>query len=137
MWWIYALLAALFAALTGLFAKKGLSGVNPDLATAIRTVIILVLAWMIVIFRGHVNSIQNLSKQNWIFLILSGLATGLSWIFYFRALQAGKLSQVATLDKLSLVFTIFLAIIFLGDPFTWKTAAGAALVIAGSILLIS
>ena len=137
MWWIYALLAAFFAALTGLFAKKGLTGVHPDLATAIRTVIILFLAWMIVFFRGHVQGINQLTKSNWIFLILSGLATGMSWIFYFRALQSGKLSQVATLDKLSLVFTIVLAVIFLGDPITWRTVAGALLVVAGSLLLIS
>lgn len=136
MWWIFALLSAFFAALTSLFAKKGLHGVNADLATAIRTVIILVLAWSIVFFNGRFAGIQALSKQNWIFLILSGLATGLSWIFYFRALQIGKLSQVATVDKLSLALTILLAFIFLGEPLTWKTILGGAMVVGGSLVLI-
>lgn len=136
MWWIFALLSAFFAALTSLFAKKGLHGVNADLATAIRTVIILALAWSIVFFNGRLSGIHALSKQNWIFLILSGLATGLSWIFYFRALQIGKLSQVATVDKLSLALTILLAFIFLGEPLTWKTIVGGALVVGGSLVLI-
>ena len=136
MWWIYALLSAFFAALTALFAKKGLKGVNPDLATAIRTVIILFLAWSIVFFKGNFQSVNNLTKQNWLFLILSGVATGLSWIFYFRALQVGKLAQVATVDKLSLALTILLAFIFLGEPLTWKTVIGGALVIAGSLVVI-
>jgi bacterial/archaeal transporter family protein len=136
MWWIFALLSALFASLTALFAKKGLNGVNPDLATAIRTVIILFLAWSIVIFKGNFQSISQLTKQNWLYLILSGLATGLSWIFYFRAMQLGKLSEVATVDKLSLALTILLAFIFLGEPITWKTLVGGGLVVAGSLVLI-
>ncbi len=136
MWWMYALLSALFASLTAIFAKKGLVGVNSDLATAIRTVIILFLSWAIVLFKGNISSIQILSKQNWIFLILSGVATGLSWIFYFRAMQIGKLSQVATVDKLSLALTIMLSIIFLGETLTLKTAVGAGLIIAGSFVLI-
>ena len=136
MWWIYALLSAFFAALTALFAKKGLKGVNPDLATAIRTVIILFLAWSIVFFKGNFQSVNNLTKQNWLFLILSGVATGLSWIFYFRALQVGKLAQVATVDKLSLALTILLAFIFLGEPLTWKTIIGGGLVIVGSLVVI-
>ena len=136
MWWIYALLSASFAALTALFAKKGLKGVNPDLATAIRTVIILFLAWSIVFFKGNFQSVNNLTKQNWLFLILSGVATGLSWVFYFRALQIGKLGQVATVDKLSLALTILLACIFLGEPLTWKTLIGGGLVIVGSLVVI-
>lgn len=136
MWWIYALLSAFFAALTALFAKKGLKGVNPDLATAIRTVIILFLAWSIVFFKGNFQSVNNLTKQNWLFLILSGVATGLSWVFYFRALQIGKLGQVATVDKLSLALTILLACIFLGEPLTWKTLIGGGLVIVGSLVVI-
>ena len=136
MWWIFALLSALFASLTALFAKKGLAGVNPDLATAIRTVVILFLAWSIVFFKGNFQSIHQLTKQNWIFLILSGLATGLSWIFYFRAMQVGKLSEVSVVDKLSLALTILLAFIFLGEPVTWKTIIGAGLVVAGSLVLI-
>ena len=136
MWWIFALLAAFFAALTGLFAKKGLTGVNPDLATAIRTVIILFLSWTIVFFKGNYNTIHSLTRNNWIFLILSGLATGLSWLFYFRALQIGKLGNVAVVDKLSLALTIILAFIFLGEPMTWKTIIGGGLVVAGSLVLI-
>ena len=116
MWWIYALLSAFFAALTALFAKKGLKGVNPDLATAIRTLIILFLAWSIVFFKGNFQSVNNLTKQNWLFLILSGVATGLSWVFYFSALQVGNLAQVATVVKLSLALTILPAFIFIGEP---------------------
>ena len=136
MWWIFALLSAFFAALTALFAKKGLNGVNSDLATAISTVIILFLAWAIVFFKGNFNAISSLTKQNWIFLILSGVATGLSWLFYFRALQLGQLGQVAVIDKLSLALTIILAFIFLGEPMTWKTIIGGGLVVAGSLVLV-
>ena len=136
MWWIFALLSALFAALTALFAKKGLAGVNSDLATAIRTVIILFLSWAIVFFKGNFNTINTFTRQNWIFLILSGFATGLSWIFYFRALQVGKLGNVAVIDKLSLALTIILAFIFLGEPMTWKTIIGGGLVVAGSLVLV-
>ena len=136
MWWIYALLSAFFAALTALSAKKGLKGVNPDLATAVRTVIILFLAWSIVFFKGNFHSVNNLTKQNWLFLILSGVATGLSSVFYFRALQVGKLGQVATVDKLSLALTILLACIFLGEPLTWKTVIGGGLVVVGSLVVI-
>ena len=95
MWWIYALLSALFAALTAIFAKVGIKGVDTDLATAIRTVVILIIAWGIAFFRGGTNTFNTLTKQNFIFLILSGIATGLSWVFYFKALQLGKVSQVA------------------------------------------
>ena len=136
MWWIYALLSAFFASLTALFAKKGLKGVNPDLATAIRTVVIVFLSWAIVFFKGNFSAANTLTKQNWLFLLLSGVATGLSWIFYFRALQVGKLSEVATVDKLSLALTILLALIFLGEPLTWKTIIGGALVITGSLVVI-
>src|SRR5260370_39831643 len=101
MWWIYALLSALFAALTAIFAKIGIKNVDTDLATAVRTVVVLILAWAIAFFRGGTNSISSLTKQNIIFLFLSGVATGLSWIFYFKALQLGKISQVAPIDKLS------------------------------------
>src|SRR4051812_11900420 len=108
MWWIYALLSAFFAALTAIFAKIGVKNTDSDLATAIRTVIILVLAWGIVFFKGSISTIQTLSKQNWIFLVLSGIATGLSWIFYFKALQVGKVSLVAPVDKLSVALVIIL-----------------------------
>jgi transporter family protein len=136
MWWIYALLSALFAALTAIFAKVGVKDVNSDLATAIRTIVILVVAWSIAIFRGGAVSINTLSKQNLIFLTLSGLATGLSWVFYFKALQLGKVSQVAAVDKLSVALVIVLAVLFLGEAITLKTAIGALLIIAGTIILI-
>jgi transporter family protein len=136
MWWIYALLSAFFAALTAIFAKIGIKGVDTDLATAIRTVVILLLAWGIAIFRGGANTIGGLNKMNWIFLILSGCATGLSWICYFKALQLGEVSQVAPVDKLSVAIAIALAVIFLGEPLTLKTAAGALLIIGGSLVLI-
>jgi len=136
MWWIYALLSAFFAALTAIFAKIGIKGVDTDLATAIRTVVILLIAWAIVIFRGGAHSIGSLTKINWTFLVLSGCATGLSWICYFKALQLGEVSQVAPVDKLSVAIAIVLAVIFLGEPLTLKTAAGAALIIGGSLVLI-
>ena len=136
MWWIYALLSALFAALTAIFAKVGIKGVDTNLATAIRTSVVLVLAWSIAFFSNKNISGQNLTKQNWLFLILSGTATGLSWIFYFKALQLGKVSQVAPVDKLSVALTILLAFVFLGEPMTIKTVLGASLIIGGTIVLI-
>lgn len=136
MWWIYALLSALFAALTAIFAKIGIKGVDTDLATAIRTVIILILAWAIALFKGSHGGISTLTKTNWTFLILSGCATGLSWICYFRALQLGKVSQVAPVDKLSVALAIALSVIFLGEPLTLKNAIGALLIIGGTVVLI-
>ncbi|MBS1512827.1 MAG: EamA family transporter [Bacteroidetes bacterium] len=136
MWWFYALLSALFAALTAIFAKVGIAGVNSNLATAIRTVIILIVAWGIVLARDETNGITALSKQNIVFLIISGIATGLSWIFYFKALQIGKVSQVAPVDKLSVALTIVLSVIFLGEALTIKTAIGALLIITGTVVLI-
>lgn len=136
MWWIYALLSAFFAALTAIFAKVGIKGVDTDLATAIRTVVILILAWSIAFFRGGASTINTLTKQNIIFLILSGIATGLSWIFYFKALQLGKISQVAPVDKMSVAIAIILSIAFLGETLTLKMAVGALLIIAGTIVLI-
>ncbi|HTF32059.1 MAG TPA: EamA family transporter [Flavitalea sp.] len=136
MWWIFALLSALFAALTAIFAKIGIKNVNTDLATAIRTVIIGILAWGIVLFGNTSMKLSQLTKQNWIFLILSGIATGLSWIFYFKALQLGKVSQVAPVDKLSVAVAIILSAIFLHESITWKTAIGATLIIGGTLVLI-
>lgn len=136
MWWIYALLSAFFAALTAIFAKVGIKNVDSDLATAIRTVIILVIAWGIAIVRGGATTIGQLNKVNWMFLILSGCATGLSWIFYFKALKLGEVSQVAPVDKLSVALAIILSVLFLGEQLTWKTAAGAALIITGTLVLI-
>lgn len=129
-------MSAFFAALTAIFAKVGIKGVDTDLATAIRTVVILILAWGLAFFRGGVATIGTLSRHNIIFLVLSGLATGFSWIFYFKALQLGKVSQVAPVDKMSVAIAIILAIIFLGEPLTVKTAVGALLIIAGTFVLI-
>lgn len=136
MWWIYALLSAFFAALTAVFAKVGIKGVDSDLATAIRTVVILIIAWMIALAKGSLTTINTLSKQNFLFLGLSGVATGLSWIFYFKALQIGKVSQVAPVDKLSVALAIIISVLFLGEALTWKTASGAGLIIAGTLVLI-
>ena len=136
MWWIYALLSALFASLTALFAKIGITNVNSNLATAIRTIVILIIAWSIVFARGEAKGLATLSKHNIIFLVISGIATGLSWIFYFKALQMGKVSQVAPVDKLSVALTIILAVLFLGEALTIKTAIGAILIIAGTAVII-
>ena len=136
MWWIYALLSALFASLTAIFAKVGIKGVDTDLATAIRTVIILILAWLIVFVKGSFQSITTLTKYNVLFICLSGVATGLSWIFYFKALQIGKVSQVAPVDKLSIALTIILSVVILKEVLTLKMAIGALLIIGGTIVLI-
>lgn len=136
MWWIYALLAAFFAALTAIFAKVGIKGVDTDLATAIRTVVILVIAWGIAFLRGGASTMHLLTKQNILFLCLSGVATGLSWIFYFKALQLGKVSQVAPVDKMSVAIAIVLSSIFLGEVLDAKTIIGALLIIIGTLVLI-
>lgn len=136
MWWIYALLSALFASLTAIFAKVGIENVNSNLATAIRTIVILIVAWAIVFARGEAKQLAVISKQNIIFLIVSGIATGLSWIFYFKALQVGKVSQVAPVDKLSVALTIISAAIFLHESISLKMAIGSLLIIAGTLVLI-
>jgi bacterial/archaeal transporter family protein len=136
MWWIYALLSALFASLTAIFAKVGIAGVNSNLATAIRTIIILMVAWGIVLAKGEAKGLATLTQKNIIFLVISGVATGLSWIFYFKALQIGKVSQVAPVDKLSVALTVLLSVLFLGKVLTWKAAIGALLIIAGTIVMI-
>ncbi|MBI3882723.1 MAG: EamA family transporter [Sphingobacteriales bacterium] len=135
-WVIYALLSALFAALTALFAKAGLKEVNSDLATAIRTSIVLVITWGIVFFRGKVGEAVTLTRFNWLFLTLSAIATGLSWLFYYRALQLGEVSQVSAIDKGSIVFTILLAFIFLKEPITFKVVVGVGLILIGMIVLV-
>ena len=136
MWWLYALLSALFASLTAIFAKIGISGVSSNLATAIRTIIILLVAWGIVLAKGEEKGIPSLSTRNLVFLVISGIATGLSWIFYFKALQIGKVSQVAPVDKLSVALTIILSVVILGEAITIKTAIGAVLIIAGTVVMI-
>ncbi len=136
MWWIYALLSALFAALTAVFAKMGVTNMSSNLATAIRTIVILLVAWSIVLAKQEVKGIATLSRQNLIFLVISGITTGLSWVFYFKALQLGKVSQVAPVDKLSVALTILLSVVFLKEVLTIKMLAGALLIIAGTIVLI-
>ena len=136
MWWIYALLSAFFASLTAIFAKIGVTNVNSDLATAIRTVVILIVAWGIASARGELKGISELSRYSVTFLILSGITTGLSWIFYYKALQLGKVSQVAPVDKLSIALTIILSVVILKETLSWQTAIGAVLIIGGTIILI-
>jgi len=134
MWFYYALLSALFAAFTAIFAKIGVSNINSNLATGIRTIIILILVWSVVFIRGEAKDMGSLSKFNIIFLVLSGVATGLSWLFYFKALQIGKVSQVAAVDKLSVAIAIIFAVLFFKETLTLKTAIGAVLIISGTIL---
>ncbi len=136
MWWFYAILSALFASLTALFAKLGVANINSNLATGIRTIVVVLMIWIIILTKGETKGIGSLSKQNVFFLIVSGLTTGLSWLFYFKALQLGNLSQVAPIDKLSIALTIILAVIFLGETMSLKTAIGAALIIAGTLVMI-
>lgn len=136
MWWTYALLSAFFASLTAIFAKQGVAHIPSNVATGIRTVVILVLVWSIVWFRGEVKGLGTLPRQDVFFLVLSGLATGLSWLFYFKALQLGNVSQVAPIDKLSVALTMVLAVVFLGEAITVKTAIGAALIIAGTLVMV-
>lgn len=136
MWKYYAILSAIFASLTALFSKIGVTGVNSNLATAIRTTIILLITWGIVLFSGIMGETKQLSRNNWIFLILSGVATGLSWLFYFKALQMGHASKVTSIDKLSVVFTILLSYIILGEPLSWKLLLGGALIATGGIVIL-
>ena len=136
MWKVNAILSALFAALTAIFAKVGVKDVNSDLATAIRTSVILVLTWGIVLFGQHVSEIREVSKNTWLFLILSGVATGLSWLFYFKAIQLGDVARVAPIDKLSVVITILLAFIFLHEQVNLRVVIGALLITAGSVLML-
>lgn len=135
MWFVYAALSAVFAALTTIFAKIGIDGVNSNLATAIRTVVILAMSWMIVFVTGNNKQIGAITSKGWVFLILSGLATGASWLFYFKALQMGDASKIAPIDKMSIVITMILAFVFLKEPFTLKTAVGGILISAGVLVL--
>lgn len=135
-WLVYALLSAFFAALTAIFAKLGLKNVNSDLATAIRTVVILCITWGLVFFRGNVSELRGLSRNNWIFLILSAVATGMSWLFYYRALQLGRVAEVSAIDKGSIVFTILLSFLFLKEPLTPRILAGGLLIVAGMWVMI-
>ncbi|MBS1763364.1 MAG: EamA family transporter [Bacteroidetes bacterium] len=136
MWWIYAILSAFFASVTAIFAKMGVENINSNLATGIRTIVVLVMLWCIILARGEAKGIETISKQNLFFLVISGIATGLSWMFYFKALQMGNVSQVAPIDKLSVALTVILAVVFLGETLTLKTAIGAGLIIAGTVVMI-
>ena len=136
MWAIFAILSAIFAALTSILAKIGIEGVNSNLATAIRTVVIVFMAWFMVFITGNQYGIVDISKKSWIFLILSGLATGASWLCYYKALQLGEVSKVVPIDKLSIVITISLAFVFLGEQITLKTIIGCSLIIAGTFVMI-
>ncbi len=136
MWILFALLSALFAALTSILAKVGIDGINSNLATAIRTLVILVMTWGIVAFSGIQNQLAAISARNWWFLIASGIATGASWLCYFKALQIGEVSKVVTIDKFSLVLTILLAFILLHETLSLKIIAGCLLITAGTLLVI-
>ena len=136
MWAIFAILSAIFAALTSILAKVGIEGVNSNLATAIRTIVVVLMAWFMVFITGNQNGIVDISKKSWIFLILSGLATGASWLCYYKALQLGEVSKVVPIDKLSIVITIILAFIFLGEQIPLKTLIGCCLIIVGTFVMI-
>ena len=136
MWSIFALLSAIFAALTSILAKVGIEGVNSNLATAVRTIVVVLMAWFMVFATGNQNGIVDISKKSWIFLILSGLATGASWLCYYKALQLGEVSKVVPIDKLSIVITTILAFIFLGEQITLKTLIGCCLIIIGTFVMI-
>lgn len=136
MWKYYAVLSAFFAGLTAILAKMGLKGISGNLATAVRTVVILFISWGIVLAAGELKEVQRLNRHNLLFLILSGVATGLSWIFYFKALETGPVSKVAPIDKLSVPIAIGLSVLLLKETVDWKTIAGALLIVAGTIILI-
>ncbi|MCI5828769.1 MAG: EamA family transporter [Lachnospiraceae bacterium] len=136
MWFVFALLSAIFAALTSILAKVGIEDVSSNLATAIRTVVVLVMAWGMVFLTGTQSGLSSISKKSWIFLILSGLATGASWLCYYRALQIGDASKVVPVDKLSVVITLVLAFIFLHEQFTVKSLIGCVLIAAGTLFMV-
>ncbi|MGN0334880.1 MAG: EamA family transporter [Lachnospiraceae bacterium] len=136
MWFIFALLSAVFAALTSILAKIGIDGVNSNLATAIRTIVVVVMAWGMVFLTNAQRGISDISRKSWLFLILSGLATGASWLCYYRALQIGEASKVVPVDKMSVVITLILAAVLLHESFTVKSAIGAVLITAGTLVMI-
>ena len=136
MWMVFALLSAVFAALTSILAKIGIDGVNSNLATAIRTVVVVIMAWGMVFLTHTQSGIAEISRKSWVFLILSGLATGASWLCYYRALQIGEASKVVPIDKLSVVITLVLAFVFLHEKFTAKSLAGCILIGTGTLLMV-
>lgn len=136
MWKYYAILSAVFAALTAIFAKVGLKEINSNLATAIRTTVILVLTWGIVLFTGKAEDFKALNFRSMVFLLASSLATGFSWLFYFKALQSGDAARVAPIDKLSVVLVVIFGVLFLHEKLSWQLAAGIGLIAAGSLLIL-
>lgn len=136
MWMIFAVLSAVFAALTSILAKIGIEGVNSNLATAIRTIVVVIMAWDMVFLTHEQNGLAEISKKSWIFLILSGLATGASWLCYYKALQMGDASKVVPIDKLSVVITLILAFVFLHEQFTAKSLIGCILIGAGTLIMV-
>jgi len=136
MWFVFAVLSAVFAALTSILAKIGIDGVNSNLATAIRTLVVVAMAWGMVFLTGAQSGLADISKKSWIFLILSGLATGASWLCYYRALQLGEASKVVPIDKLSVVITLVLAFLFLHEEFTAKSLIGCLLIGAGTLIMV-
>lgn len=136
MWLLFALLSAVFAALTSILAKVGIEGVNSNLATAVRTGVVLIMAWVIVFLTGAQSGLASISKKSFLFLILSGLATGASWLCYYRAIQIGEVSKVVPIDKLSVVITLILAFVFLHEQFTVKSFIGCVLLTAGTLVMV-
>lgn len=136
MWFAYALLSAVFAALTSILAKVGIDGVNSNLATAIRTVVVVIMAWLMVIITHSQDDISEIGRKSWLFLVLSGLATGASWLCYYKAIRLGSVSKVVPIDKLSVVITLVLAFIFLHEEFTVKSVIGCILIAAGTLLMV-
>lgn len=135
MWFIFAMLSSVFAALTSIFAKIGIDGISSNLATAIRTTVVLVMAWVMVFLTGEKSGLSEINHRGWIFLILSGLATGASWLCYYKALQMGDVSKVVPIDKLSVVITVLLAFVFLHEQFTAKALIGAVLITIGAVVM--
>lgn len=136
MWFLYALGSAVFAALTSILAKIGIEGVNSTLATALRTAVVLGMSWVMVFVSGAQSGLPDIGRRSWLFLVLSGLATGASWLCYYKALQIGEASKVVPVDKLSVVFTLILAFVVLHEQFTVKSAIGAALITAGTLVMV-
>lgn len=136
MWFIFAILSAVFASLTSILAKVGIDGVNSNLATAVRTIVVVLMAWVMVFITNAQSGLFEISKKSWIFLILSGLATGASWLCYYKALQIGEASKVVPVDKLSVVITLILAFVFLHESFTFKSLIGCVLITAGTLIMV-
>ena len=136
MWIVFAVLSAIFAALTSILAKIGIDGVNSNLATAIRTVVVVIMAWGMVFLTNVQSGLSEISRKSWLFLIMSGLATGASWLCYYKALQTGEVSKVVPIDKLSVVITLILAFVFLHEEFTAKSLIGCILIAAGTLIMV-